>query len=32
MFDMRLYIKCCNVSRYFMFEWVKLMQIKVNVL
>jgi len=31
-FDMRLHIKRCNVSQYFMCEWVKLMEIKVLVL
>jgi len=31
-FDMKLYIKRCNVSQYFMYECVKLMEIKVVVL
>jgi len=31
-FDVRLYIKLCNVSQYFIYEWVKLMEIKVIVL
>jgi len=28
-FDMKLCIKRCNVSQYFMYEWVKLMEIKL---